>query len=201
MATPPIAVNANATSALAPDPNTNMVHGERYSFFLNDGTKVDGPKLYERLIASAQSKIVIWDPFVNTDDMNLLFNISQDTALIIITSCSSQRWEDRRNNLHNSLKAHISEEKKASVTVSLGYIDTDIHGSHKWNCHDRFLIIDDSEYYLIGSSMAHHRSLLSSTGIMHVEHESDKTVIQEAFNKVYNEVMSKGWISTYPNLL
>lgn len=200
MATPPIAVSADISQQPAPAPATNMEHGERYSFFLNDGTKSDGPKLYEQLIKSARSKIVIWDPYVNTDDIQLLSEISPNTAIVIITSSSAQKWGTQEANLYNSLRSLINSAARSSVTLSLGYINKDVYGKEKWNCHDRFLIIDDSEYYLIGSSMAHHRSVLSSTGIMHVEHTADKEVIQEAFNKVYDEANRKGWITNYRNL-
>ncbi len=108
MATPPIAVSADISQQPAPAPATNMEHGERYSFFLNDGTKSDGPKLYEQLIKSARSKIVIWDPYVNTDDIQLLSEISPNTAIVIITSSSAQKWGTQEANRYNSLRSLIN---------------------------------------------------------------------------------------------
>ena len=194
------------TSAVNPSPTnpspTNMDEGIRYSFFLNDGTKGAGdyPKLYATLIASAQTKIVVWDGYIHQPDMELIKNISHPVSLILLTSCSSQNWSQKRDALLNELKQQVPVGLKPDVSVQIGYIDRSVHGQDKWNCHDRFLIIDDTEYYLIGSSMAHHRELHSSTGILHIEHSDDKDVIQKAFDKVYDEAMTKGWISSYQNL-
>ena len=180
--------------------HTNMEHGNRYFIFINDGTKTEGPELYGNLIASAQKKIIVWDPYLYHLDMELMKHIRYPISLIILTSGSAQKWNQKRDSLINELKRHVSSSLKSDVSVQIGYIDTDTHGTSKWNCHDRFLMIDDSEYFLIGSSMAHHRSLLSSTGILHVEHSEDKELINKAFYKVYNEAMSKRWISYYENL-
>lgn len=200
MASPIVSPISSSPAPVSPH-SVNMEHGQRYWHFLNDGTKIEGPKLYGRLVSNAQDKIVIWDPYVFKEDISLLQNITSATELIIMTSCSAGKWTERKDIIYNELKIQVPSAVKSNLMVSLGYINTDVHGREKWQSHDRYLFIDDSEYFLIGSSMAHHRSLQSSTGILHLEHQSDCILVQDAFNKVYNKAISKGWITTYSNLL
>lgn len=192
-------------SAVTP-PTDNMEHGRCYSFYLrrNDANSTAVPRLYGNLIASATAKIKVWDPYIHDEDMKIFANLNYPVDITILTLCSLQRWTHKCSNVETKIKEFVPTEFLANTSFEMLYINKDRYGADingAWQFHDRFLMIDDSDFFIIGSSVAHHLSSMQSTGIMRIEYEEDKDVIRNAFNETYNVAISEGCTYFLPNLL
>lgn len=199
----PLNLNPAPVNAPLPPVEDYMEKGAAYSLYLKDSDDKPAPAMYGNLIASATSKVIIWDPYVHGDDMSVFSNLSHNVDISILMLCSAQNWGTRNADIINKLKQYIAPEFKASTSLRLAFIDKDRHGAGlngSWQFHDRFLIIDD-EIFLIGASMAHHRSPQQTTGIMRIEHEEDKIMIHDAFNQTYNTAAEEHCKSFFSNLL
>lgn len=157
------------------------------------------PDLYQDYIKSARRKIEIWDPYIHGDDMTLFSYLTNPVAISFLTDKSSRHFTTMRDDIINKLKLMVPTHLKANVSVNIAYIDTDIHG-RKWTCHDRFLIIDDTDFYLVGSSLAYQYTSQKSTGIFKLADSADMGVIRDAFDKTYNQAVSDGHVFTQANL-
>lgn len=179
----------------------NMEHGQQYSFYLHDSGSKPAPSLYSELISQAQAKVSIWDPYIHDADMEVFNNIATAIEIEILTMCEARNWQIKKQNCLTALKSHISDNLLQGVRFRFAYIGTDINPAGIWHFHDRFLMIDDEDFYLIGSSVEYHHSPHSSTGIYHIEHEADKMVIREAYDKTFNKAVADGTLIFIPNLI
>ena len=199
-----ISVNT-LTNISTPQPD-NMEHGPNYSFYLRK-QNVSGnvaPRLYCNIIASATRKIEIWDPYVHESDMAIFANLNYPVDITILTLFSNQQRTNRFTSLERSLKQNVPTEFLTNTSFRLAFVDKSRHRSDatgEWQFHDRFLIIDDEEYYIIGSSITYHLTAKQSTGIMRVEHDGDKSIIRDAFNETYNMAVRDNCVICLQNLL
>lgn len=113
--------------------------------------------------------------------MELFRNLDRSVDIEILNICDARNWTTKVQNCVDALKRNVQSHLKQDITFYFAYIGKDIHPDGVWQFHDRFLIIDDQEFYLIGSSMSYHRISDCSTGIYHVEHDEDKRVIKDAY--------------------
>lgn len=179
----------------------NMEHGLQYSFYLHDSDSKAAPSLYSELVSQAQVKISIWDPYIHNVDMEVFNNISTAVDIEILTMCDAPRWQTKYQNCLAALKSHVPNYLLHSVSFRIAYIGKDINFHEVWHFHDRFLMIDDADFYLIGSSVEYHHTPHASTGIYHIEHEADKIVIRNAYDKTFNKAVANGTLIFIPNLI
>lgn len=183
-----------------------MDHGLYYSFYLRR-QNVNGniaPGLYGNIIASATHKIEIWDPYVHESDMAIFANLTYPVDITILTLFSYQQRANRLTPLENSIWQNVPTEFLADTSFRMAYIDKSRHGSNEsgeWQFHDRFLIIDEEEFYIIVSSISHHLTANQSTGIMQIEHDEDKSIIRDAFDETYNRAERDNCVVCLQNLL
>lgn len=159
----------------------HMAHGRQYAFFLRETDVDPAPTYYSEILRTAKFKVHIWDPYFWKDDTAVFECFRHRIEVTVLTSKSSQRT-GYLQELIDETKNHIDPSATDS-NFKFGFIDTDKHGK-VFKSHDRFLIIDDNECYLIGASVEYHRRAIESTGIYHIEHDEDRGVIKTAFNKV-----------------
>lgn len=180
----------NIQAALNPGSH-NMSHGDRYSFYLRDNHISTHPTLYSEIISTATTKIVIWDSYIHEDDAIVFNSVSRSVDIEILTAKSNQGVRNAQaycNDLCTAIASNLPINLRGTCNLKIAYVNPDIYSNKDiWRVHDRFLIIDDNEYYLIGSSMEYYRRPGQSTGIYHIEHEEDKEIIQEAYDKTYAE--------------
>lgn len=184
-----------ATSSVTPIPASmptppvgdGMRHGANYAFFLRDNTPgLTYPTYYGDILSSVSNKVCIWDPYFHKDDAVLFDKLPATIGEIIILSSKTNRKKNEYiQGIIDETRNHIPTAAVGNCTITVAFIDTDSHGLDEWHTHDRFLIVDDSEYYLIGSSAEFHRRLRQSTGIYHITENADKQVIQDAFNQTF----------------
>jgi hypothetical protein len=119
-------------------------HGEKIDFFVRtslqpiegifyDGQIFDAYKFATDLIRSAQKSIALIDNYIDESVLTMLSKRNEDVTADIYTVKISQQ-------LQLDLLKHNAQYKPINVHIYR-------------NCHDRFLIIDNTDVYHIGASL------------------------------------------------
>lgn len=186
----------DVSEVLTPESSDDfMEHGENYAFYDCAETGNDRPLRYGHLLESAQLSIEIWDPYLNIDILEYnIFSMVTNPVKITFLTCKAKSKLDIYN-LPNLVRENINISIRDSVEIELYYLDKGDENQKKYQCHDRFLIIDDERFFLVGSSIAYHSRLgidRESTGIYEIEHERDKALIRTHFDKYLQVASIKG---------
>ena len=106
-----------------------------------DGQLWDACSLVEKLVARAKSSILLIDNWVGTETLDMLAKKRKGVPVTVITS----EHRDRKGRSRPTLSVtDIAKFNAQHPTLTVRY-------SEKF--HDRFLILDDKEIYLIGASL------------------------------------------------
>ena len=167
--------------------STNFVDGKFYHFY-DFGLTDNPPKLYGGLLAGAKSSIRIWDPHYRNVDKDLFSSIHQDGICIeVLTIC--QDGEDKRdmNSFANEVLETIDDGDVPVCKVWVYALMPRFFRKGSWTeWHDRFLIIDDTDVYLIGASLDAHMRTSKSYGIYQMTETDDKNLVIDTY-KVYRD--------------
>lgn len=160
-----------------------------YWFYHKGSYPSDAPLLYQQLINNANSEIIIWDPYFNVkspgNDQDIFINLKNDITIKILTLKGLDGPETYLTEVKNALKIVIPPIK--DCRFGLRVINRgDILNQGDRYFHDRFLIIDDSEVYLVGSSVGYHIKSEQSTGIFRVQNDNTKKFIISIFKQYWN---------------
>lgn len=176
-------ISSTVSPGLVTGPD-GMEHGVYYAHYLRDSLGKPAPTMYYDLIAGANSKVVIWDPYFHPADAEVFARLTKEVDVYVL-SCKSSQNRTYLQDLIDATRLQIPAAVAGNCNFTFGFIDTDIYGKEVWCTHDRYLIIDDTDYYLIGGSVSQHRAPHQSTGIYQVIEPADKLVIKNAFDKTY----------------
>ncbi len=106
-----------------------------------DGQLWDACSLVEKLVARAKTSILLIDNWVGVETLDMLAKKRKGVAVTVITS----EHKDRNGKPHPTLAAtDIVKFNTQYPTLTVRYRE---------KFHDRFLILDDKEIYLIGASL------------------------------------------------
>ena len=106
-----------------------------------DGQLWDACSLVERLVARARASILLIDNWAGAETLDLLAKKRKGVPVTVVTS----EHKDRKGKSHPTLAAtDIAKFNAQYPTLTVRY-------SEKF--HDRFLVLDDKELYLIGASL------------------------------------------------
>lgn len=160
--------------------------GENY--VLHDPNITQSPAYYKELLAGAKQSIRILDSYAFQHDAIRVFEsvCSEGIVVEIITLRYDQ--EDLKkfaDEIENILKRNIRQ-------FTLNIISYRIKLAWKWKdqeiklWHDRYLIIDNSEYYLVGNSLDGQQSSDRYHGIYHLVKPKDIDKVAKLY-KHYQE--------------
>lgn len=158
------------------------------NYVLHDPNITQNPAYYKDLLAGAKQSIRILDPIAFEHDATDVFEVicCEDVVIEIITVGYDQA----------ALKA-IADDiehilKKSIQHFTLNIISYRYKLSRKWQdqeiklWHDRYLIIDDSEFYLVGNSLDGQQSSDKHHGIYHLDKPKDIEKVAKLY-KLYQE--------------
>ena len=100
---------------------------------LLDNQMFDAIVLITKMIETAQTSIVLIDPYVDAVSLSFFKNKSKDLKLVVVTSS----------------RANIGRREVASFNERYGNLEIKIDDK----CHDRYLIIDNELFYHFGCSI------------------------------------------------
>ncbi|MCD4793956.1 MAG: hypothetical protein K8R54_12020 [Bacteroidales bacterium] len=161
-----------------------------YWFFYRETFPHDFPLMYNELIKNASNYIEIFDPYFNlsVNDQDV-FNDIQDDLTIKLLTLKGLTGSTYLPDVLDAMKIKISSSK--DVRFGMRVINKgDMNEKEKYSFHDRFLIIDQTNVYLIGSSIGHHLSPKQSTGIYKVDNTDTKEFIKEIFDEYWKKAMN-----------
>ena len=143
----------------------------KYSFYHKDSHPANEPLLYKQIIQSATSKIEIFDPYFNVTggnrDCDIFDIINNNITIKILSKKGLTKNPTYLTDIQNALKIKINAIQMVRFGVRVINPGDTSHAN--WIFHDRFLIIDDSDVYLIGGSIGYHIKADTSTGIYKIE--------------------------------
>ena len=186
VSTPLVTTAPTTASTSSPaSPADGMEHGVYYAHYLRDSSTKPAPTYYKALLEGATRKVIIWDSYFHQPDTEIFSWLKNPVDVTVLSSKSAMHTRYLQDLVDNT-RLQLPTALSGRCVFTFGYINTDRYGLDLWRTHDRYLIIDDLDYYLIGGSIAQHREAHQSTGIYQVTEQRDKDVIQDAFDKTFS---------------
>ena len=106
-----------------------------------DGQLWDARAFVDRLVKSAKQSLVLVDNWATVETLDMLAAKQKGVAVTVVTS----EHPDRKGNSRPKIiPADVAKFNAQYPTLSLRFRE---------NFHDRFLVVDDRELYLIGASL------------------------------------------------
>lgn len=166
---------------------TSFVDGKFYHFY--DKMKTRGlPGHYLSLLKGAKQSIAIWDPHYRQCDCSVFSEIEQDGIYIeILTICECSEIKADMDAFASKVLNTIDKTDVPICKVkvySLAPYNIRQEWSAEW--HDRFLIIDNIDVYLVGASLDSHEKSKRSYGIYQLTETEDKNLVIDAY-KAYRD--------------
>jgi hypothetical protein len=160
-----------------------------YWFYHKETFPSDFPLKYNELIKNVESYIEIIDPYFNVtgnnSDQDIFNDIPNDITLKILTFKGLNGNRTYLTAVENAIKSKIPSSK--NVRFGMRVINKGDMNDKNYYFHDRFLIIDKRDVYLIGSSVGNHLTSQQSTGIYKVDDTNTKNFIQEIYNEYWKK--------------
>jgi hypothetical protein len=170
--------------------NMRQCNSGKYYFYHKPDCPSSGPKLYSQLIQNANRHIDIWDPYFNVRssgidcDSRIFSNLKSGVEIRILTvkafSRSSTYSSDLKNAILNQLPSGANNIRLGARFIDPGHVST-----KEWVFHDRYLICDHAEVYLVGASVGHHLTPTSSSGIYKITDSDTSDFIINLFNRYW----------------
>src|ERR1700733_3157276 len=130
-----------------------------YWFYHKGSFPTDEPLLYKQLVGSATSYVEIWDPYYNTGSTPQdcdIFDLIQDAVTIKILTLNRLGYNSTYlSDVKNELKMKIPASKNVRFGLRVFNI-YDPRNHEDWFFHDRLLIIDQIQVFIVGSSVGYH---------------------------------------------
>jgi hypothetical protein len=181
---------------------TRRMHGEgndKYWFFHHPDFQADPPLVYQQLIASATSHINVWDPYFNISppnrDYDIFYSVGQGITIQLLTQKGLSSTSTYFNDIADGLKLIIPRSKNTRLGIRA--IDKGDTHQYFWQFHDRFLIIDQQQVFLIGSSVGNHLKPAHSTGIYRVTDPDTASFIVSLFDAYWNKAINHSYSNRF----
>lgn len=162
---------------------------ERYVLY--DPTMGMPPMYYKNILSQAKESIRIMDPHAFEHDAINVFEAvcNENIHLEVFTSgYDEDKIVSVADDINEILKKNITQFK---ITI-YSYKKNRVPSEHRINLwHDRYLIVDDSDFYLIGSSIDAQVTSSVCHGICQLIEDGDKNEVFKLFKKYrdyYNRI-------------
>lgn len=166
---------------------TNFVDGKFYHFYDRMKTR-ELPGHYQSLLKGAKQSIVIWDPHYRQCDCSVFSEIEQDGIYMeILTVCECSENKDDMDAFASKVLNSIDKTDVPNCKIRVySLVPYDIRRKRGVEWHDRFLIIDNKDVYLVGASLDSHEKSKRSYGIYLLTETEDKNLVIDAY-KAYRD--------------
>ncbi|MDE7378356.1 MAG: hypothetical protein K2N13_05260 [Paraprevotella sp.] len=161
-------------------------HGKHYSFYDAEKASEIPPAYYQDLLATAQTTIQIWDSYyMEGTDANVFSKVVNDNISIhILTASAPGQNEQTMKAFADNIKKTLEGNGVKGFNIVIQCYNEFIKRTKV--CHDRFLILDHKEIYLIGASMNNQILSSRSFGICNVSEQTDKHLILSKYKDAMN---------------
>lgn len=162
--------------------------GENY--VLHDPNINQNAAYYKELLAGAKKSIRILDPYAfNGEDSSRVFEAvgTENITIEIYTT----GYDKAEIDTHSDKIRNVFKKKLQHYTLKIiSFKEYGVRNEHKVSLwHDRYLIIDDKDFYLIGNSIDGQQMSTKYHGIYHLEKNKDKEIVvnlYKFYSNAYN---------------
>lgn len=169
----------------------------KYWFYHKEDFPTVEPLKYREIIKSAVRSIDILDPYFNiygTKTDYQIFDNIRDNIKIRILTVKKMLKVININFLNDTLNSIKSVVTAANTEFGMRVINLSEAGEQIWEFHDRFLLIDNTDLYIVGGSIGYHVYSENSTGIYKV----DDSETLELVTAIYEYYWGKGRTNEIP---
>lgn len=153
----------------------------------------DTPLLYKELINQAETSIDIMDPYFHVqfgnpdfEDAEIFSDIKENLTIRMITEVKVNNETFFMENVEPTIKKYITEDKTCRFGMKI--VKTNVISASSFHFHDRFLIIDNRDFYLVGSSIENHRIRHNSSGIYCIKESLSQEFLKDVFSYYWNNI-------------
>ena len=168
--------------------STNFVDGKYYHFYdygLTDGE----PLLYRQLLANAKKSIMIWDPHYSNVDVELFSDIHQDGIYIeVLTLCEAGEAKSAMDAVAEDILDSLDEDINTCMVNVIALMPKYQRKVPWTEWHDRYLIIDVNNVYLVGASLDAQNYTSKSFGIYQLTESVDINLVLKSYEAYRNSV-------------
>lgn len=132
----------------------------------------NAPTIYATLTSSAQRLVWVWDPWLNSNDIQALGALSQGISFRLLTDGAC----NPKGAHYQKATQFIAEFTKRfpSVTCQVRCFDRDLYIAHDSALafHDRYLFVD-SDVYVVGASLTYHWQRSAACAVVRLASATD----------------------------
>lgn len=177
------------TSAL--NYNMRKCDSDKYYFYHMPDSPDNAPELYKHLLCRAISQIDIWDPYFNVssidkpDDTSIFDSLVQSNIKVNILTIR-QKKSDYFDSIKSKL-LYVLPDNVDNISFYIRCIDSGDIDNKKWQFHDRILIIDRTDVFLVGASIGYNISPHRSFGIYKIYDVNTMSFILNMFQQYWQQ--------------
>lgn len=173
----------------------NMYKGNHYYFSCRPDFGGVTPSLYQQVLGLAVHEVWVWDSYFHQTDgaiFGALTNPGISIKMITEPKVPLAIFKSRVvTNMETTMIAAIKAGCSITITQAKGM------GFSDWKMHDRFLIVDKTHVFLIGSSVGNYLIAGESTGVYEVTDNEDKELIISAFEYYWMQLDKMGNVESH----
>ena len=180
MAKPVIIVPSTADAVTPPA----FEYGEDYAFY--DARTKRPPDYYQKILATATKTIQIWETHSKPEEDWKVFSevTCPQIDITILTICDKDLNDETAVRLlANNIVNNLNNAVKTCVLTIFAFRRLCIYDDLMW--HDRFLVIDDTDYYLVGPSMNNQVGSDTSFGIHYLSKNLDRDLLKKKLDSFF----------------
>ena len=167
------------------------------NYVLHDPEINKNAAYYKELLAGAKKSIRILDPYAfNGNDSIRVFEVvsyNKITIEIYTTRYDKKEIKSYSDRIQNVIKKNIQH-----YTIKIfSFKEYGVRNEQKISLwHDRYLIIDDKDFYLVGNSLDGQQMSMKYHGIYHLNETKDKEIVANLYKYYQNHYNSQRGFST-----
>lgn len=162
---------------------------KNYSFYRKGAQP---PRLYQHILSAAKISIDIWDPYFTEEAAHVFDSVRQDHIKINILTKLNKKAVQTNADVDafvNKIK-NILEDNDVKPEIEI-YCITKNDFERNW--HDRYLVIDDTDAYLIGTSIDEQINPIKDFGIYHVTDINEVQYIKQCMQYCKSKCVTRGY--------
>lgn len=173
----------------------NMYKGAHYHLSCRPDFGGVVPSLYQYVLGLAVNEVCIWDAYFHQVDGAIFGSLNHSGIAIKMITEPKIPLTDFKNGVVTNMETAMN----ATVKYGCSIIITQAKGIpySVWKMHDRFLIVDRTHVYLIGSSVGNYLSPCESTGAYEITDNNDKDLIIKAFDYFWTQLDKVGNVESH----
>ena len=173
----------------------NMYKGEHYYFSCSPDSGGVAPSLYQQVLGLAMHEVWVWDAYFHQVDGAIFGSLANPSITIKMITEPKVSLANFKSGVVTNMETAMTAAIKAGCSITITQAKG--MGFSAWKMHDRFLIVDKTHVFLIGSSVGNYLIAGESTGAYEVTDNDDKELIIKAFEYYWMQLDKMGNVESH----